>query len=700
MSAAVSSAPVTNLNATNAPNAAAAAANAAAANVNRPPVAGGAVSGNAVPATPFASASLYVGDLAPDVTEASLFEMFNAVGPCASVRVCRDSATRRSLGYAYVNFHRVEDAERALDTLNYRAIRGRPCRIMWCHRDPSLRKSGVGNIFVNHLDKSIDHKTLFDTFSKFGNILSCKVATNLKGESLGYGFVHFENESDAQQAIQIVDGKRIGTSVVSVQSFKSKKERHGVGQAKGKFTNVFVKNLPSDVTKEQLDVHFQSCGAITSSIISVDKNDKSRAYGFVNFGTPEEATKAVETLHNSDMSGKKIYVGRAQKKEEREKELREKFEAAKAERAKKYQGTNLYVKNLPDEVDDTKLRDTFAKFGSITSARVMKDNSGRSKNFGFVCFSQPEEATKAVTEMNSKMLDGKPLYVAIAQRKDQRRAMLETHFQNRGGKTAGPNVPGGPVPAGPHLAGPNLGGGFIPGQPGVMPLFPGQLPGLQARQFMYPQQLPLMPRFAGAPQPHQLMGIGMNGMPLPGGLRGAPNVPLNYQMLANPPMAAGPTPAGRPLNQRQGRQQHHNQQHQHQPHHQQPNRGPAGPAQVAGIRYNDNVRNAPNRPQQPQHQTANELPQAQNINLGLNEPLALQDLAKVAPDVRKQMIGERLFPLVSSQQPALAGKITGMLLEMEDGELIHLLESQTALAEKITEALNVLHQSEEPSSDK
>lgn len=82
--------------------------------------------------------------------------------------------------------------------------------------------------------------------------------------------------------------------------------------------------------------------------------------------------QAVTALNGNEMGGKPLYCGRAQKKAERQAELKEKFEKIKLERINRYQGVNLYVKNLDDGVDDDRLRKEFSQFGTITSAKVFK----------------------------------------------------------------------------------------------------------------------------------------------------------------------------------------------------------------------------------------------------------------------------------------------------------------------------------------
>uniref|UniRef100_A0A8C9VFC9 Polyadenylate-binding protein n=1 Tax=Scleropages formosus TaxID=113540 RepID=A0A8C9VFC9_SCLFO len=566
-------------------------------------------------------ASLYVGDLHPDVTEAMLYEKFSPAGAILSIRVCRDMITRRSLGYAYVNFQQPADAERALDTMNFDVIKGRPVRIMWSQRDPSLRKSGVGNIFIKNLDKSIDNKALYDTFSAFGNILSCKVVCDENG-SKGYGFVHFETQEAAERAIEKMNGMLLNDRKVFVGRFKSRKEREAELGARAKeFTNVYIKNFGEDMDDEKLKELFSKYGTAMSIRVMTDDMGKSRGFGFVSFEKHEDAQRAVDEMNGKELNGKLIYVGRAQKKVERQTELKRKFEQMKQDRMTRYQGVNLYVKNLDDGIDDERLRKEFSPFGTITSAKVMMEG-GRSKGFGFVCFSSPEEATKAVTEMNGRIVATKPLYVALAQRKEERQAHLTNQYMQRMASVrAVPNPVLNPYQPAPPS------GYFMAAIPQVS---------AQNRAAYYPTsqiaQLRPSPRWATQ------------------GVRPQRKFPSIDRQVEHAGIGDEVPCALQP---------------------------PAVCAACLVFSLSDPVQPA--------------------VHVQGQEPLTASMLAAAPPQEQKQMLGERLFPLIQNMHPTLAGKITGMLLEIDNSELLHMLESPESLRSKVDEAVAVLqaHQAKE-----
>lgn len=593
--------------------------------------------------------------------------------------------------------------EKALEELNYTLIKNRPCRIMWSQRDPSLRKTGSGNVFIKNLDPAIDNKALHDTFSAFGNILSCKVATDELGVSKGYGFVHYDSTEAADNAIKHVNGMLLNDKKVYVAHHVSKKERLGKAEAaKQNFTNIYVKNVDPDVTDEEFNELFGRYGTITSSSLARDEDGKGRGFGFVNFEDHEAAMKATDELNDSDFKGRTLYVGRAQKKHERAEELRKQYAQAKAEKLNKYQGVNLFVKNIADEVTDDELRERFSDYGAITSAKIMVDSeTGKSKGFGFVCFSTPEEATKAVSEMNQQLFHGKPLYVALAQRKEVRRSTLEAQINARNqdrmrhqvaqAGMPGPFIPGaGPqpmyYPGAPSFMGPPVGRGlppqgypaqpplqrgqqWRPGQPG-MPAGPGQQPPY-ANVYGLPQQGMFNgynPAFA-MQQQQMAMGRGIppqqarptgpipttNGPPAqtqrPGSSGGAPNGSYSaIPDLTQPGVGRAMPP--------------------------QQNSYPRGamPPQAgrgAPYRLNPTVRNGPGEDDGPYiDMGVGQIPPIPPPTMpgGLN-PAAL---AQTSPAEQKQILGEALYPKVHDQEPKLAGKITGMLLEMDNSELLHL----------------------------
>ncbi|CAK7896164.1 polyadenylate-binding protein, cytoplasmic and nuclear [[Candida] anglica] len=579
------------------------------------------------------TASLYVGELNPTVNEALLFEIFSPIGQVSSIRVCRDAVSKKSLGYAYVNFHKTDDGERAIEELNYSLIEGRPCRIMWSQRDPSLRRNGDGNIFIKNLHPAIDNKALHDTFSAFGKILSCKVATDDMGNSKCFGFVHYETAEAANAAIENVNGMLLNDREVFVGKHVSRKDRESkFEEMKANFTNIYAKNIDLEFSEEEFTKLFEPFGAITSIYLEKDQEGKSKGFGFVNFENHESAVKAVEDLNDKEINGQKIYVGRAQKKRERLEELKKQYESTRLEKLSKYQGVNLFIKNLDDTIDSEKLEEEFKPFGSITSARVMVDEAGKSKGFGFVCFSSPEEATKAITEMNQRMIAGKPLYVALAQRKDVRRSQLEQQIQARNQMRMQNAAANGAIP-----------GQFMP------PMFYGQQPGFfppGARgngPFPGPNPQMMMPRGQIPPPQGGWPRTGPNGQPVP--VYGMPPVYGDFN---------GPNPNG-------------------------PN----------------------NRQQRPGNYYPNNRNQQQK---GGNRPRDLgAHIANLPIDQQKRILGEELYPKIVStgkaQEPEAAGKITGMMLDLENQEILALLEDDELFSTHFEDALTAYEEYKKTSTE-
>jgi len=345
--------------------------------------------------------------------------------------------------------------------------------------------------------RAYQQQALHDTFAAFGNVLSCKVATDEQGRSRGYGYVHYETAEAAETAIKGVNGMLLNDKKVYVGHHISRKVRHydpgythsdmsikerqsKLEEMRSQFTNLYVKNIDPEVTENEFVELFARYGTVTSAVIQLDGEGRSKGFGFVNFEYHDQAQAAVEALHDSEHNGRKLFVSRAQKKAEREDELRKTYETAKQEKMSKYQGVNLYIKNLEDDIDDEKLRGEFEPFGTITSCKVMCDEKGTSKGFGFVCFSSPDEATKAVAEMNNKIIGTKPLYVSLAQRREVRRQQLESQIAQRNQirlqQAAAAGIPGGYL-NGPMYYPPNAGAYPPQGGRGILgyPPQPGML---------------------------------------------------------------------------------------------------------------------------------------------------------------------------------------------------------------------------------
>ena len=220
---------------------------------------------------------LFVSGLDKKVNENMLYQLFNEY--CVSyIKIAKDHITRESFGYAFIGFKNKVKAEQALQNLNYSRLCQKTLRISWYNREPNnFRNHPENNIFVKNIPKDVTPREFDEYFSKYGNIISAKIAEDEEGESMGYGFVLYENEENAKKAIDECHGKMWKNKKLFVCQFQKNRPRKPL-----RFNNLYVRNIPKDWTEDDVRKYFSKYGEISSMILKSPDPSK------LNKNLPEE----------------------------------------------------------------------------------------------------------------------------------------------------------------------------------------------------------------------------------------------------------------------------------------------------------------------------------------------------------------------------------------------------------------------------
>ena len=101
---------------------------------------------------------------------------------------------------------------------------------------------------------------------------------------------------------------------------------------------------------------------------------------------------------------------------------------------------NIYVSNLSFNTNDAELQDLFAKFGTVSSAKVITDReTGRSRGFGFVEMPSEDEGKDAMLGLNNKEVEGRAMSVSVAKEREERSSGGGGGYSNNRGGGGGGN---------------------------------------------------------------------------------------------------------------------------------------------------------------------------------------------------------------------------------------------------------------------
>ncbi|CAG9855262.1 unnamed protein product [Phyllotreta striolata] len=343
--------------------------------------------------------NLIVNYLPQTMTQEEIRSLFSSIGEVESCKLIRDKVTAswqnspdmtdsevpgvmtsplltgQSLGYGFVNYHRPEDAEKAINTLNGLRLQNKTIKVSFAR--PSSEAIKGANLYVSGLPKNMTQQDLETLFSPFGRIITSRIlcdnitvrqfvsgaGENLPGLSKGVGFIRFDQRLEAERAIQELNGT----------------------VPKGSSEPITVKfaNNPSNNNK-----------SIPPLAAYLTPQATRRFAGPIHHPTGRfrYSPLAGDLLANSMLPGN----------------------------AMNGSGWCIFVYNLAPETEENVLWQLFGPFGAVQSVKVIRDlQTNKCKGFGFVTMTNYDEAVVAIQSLNGYTLGNRVLQVSFKTNKSK-----------------------------------------------------------------------------------------------------------------------------------------------------------------------------------------------------------------------------------------------------------------------------------------
>jgi len=254
-----------------------------------------------------------------------------------------------------------------------------------------LANMSAASLFVGDLLPHVNEVILYKKFAAMGTVTSVKLCRDwVTGKSLCYAYINFENPAEAEKAFRTLNYELLEGQPMRIMKSTRNPWLHKTG--------------------DTCCYNHHCCNAGSAGKNLVDAKTLVDAI---------ESIAAFKTLALQDAGESKAPTG-----------YKYSSEFLKRMNNANQQFTNVFIKNFKDLLDDYKLWKLCKQFGEVVSAKVMVDEYGISKGFGFACFTDSDSAQRAVNKLNGLVLDGRTLYAGPAMSKTQRQYDMGARYDN------------------------------------------------------------------------------------------------------------------------------------------------------------------------------------------------------------------------------------------------------------------------------